>query len=340
MAYAPDLRVAFLYGEGVHAFVDPKTERLMDDLWAYDIPQHRWILVHPGTPVKSLEAKLNEDGFLVGEKGALLPVAQMGHGYEGMTYDTHSGKFMFVPCESPYSRAKLGERLPPLAANLDRKRIRSTPWFYDPRQAAWQRFPVAGPFPDGTNMESVFEYLPSRKQAFFMHVREAWLYDPSAHAWAKASPTGPLPPFGIDSVACHDTKRDRIYIGGGSYPTANALWIYDVKTNAWIDPKPAGRPGKGNPNYAGGYATFQYDRAADVAVLLLYSAAPERRGIYIYDPAANSWSEEPRPSPREFDFHCVNAFYDPEWNVHFYLVAGDSRDDGAIWVYRYKRARK
>src|SRR5256885_14446878 len=58
---------------------------------------------------------------------------------------------------------------------------------------------------------------------------------------SRVAPRGPPPPFGIDPTACYDTKRDRIYVGGGSYPVApgpNAFWAYDVRTDTWIDPKP------------------------------------------------------------------------------------------------------
>ena len=34
---------------------------------------------------------------------------------------------------------------------------------------------------------------------------------------------------------------------------------------------------------------------------------------------------------------CWNGFYSPELNAHFFHIAGDSRDDGTIWVYRYKK---
>lgn len=33
-----------------------------------------------------------------------------------------------------------------------------------------------------------------------------------------------------------------------------------------------------------------------------------------------------------------NGFYDPELNAVFLHSAGDSRDDGTIWVYRHRRA--
>jgi hypothetical protein len=49
MPYAPDLRGAFLAGEGSHGWVNPKTNRQMDDYWFYDINGHRWICIYPGT---------------------------------------------------------------------------------------------------------------------------------------------------------------------------------------------------------------------------------------------------------------------------------------------------
>jgi hypothetical protein len=334
MPLACDLRAAFLYGEGVHAYMKPDG-RLMDDLWAYDVNAHRWICLHPGTSVKEPGVTLDPRGFTVRADGKPVPIAQMGHGYEGMTYDSDRRAFVFVPCESPYSRDRLKPRLPLPGADLDRKRIRTCPWSFDLATGVWDRHLTEGPYPGGTNMESVVQYVPSKKQVFFVHVREPWFYDPARHAWTKADAKGPPPPFGIDAVACHDTRRDRIYLGGGSYPTANALWIYDVKSNTWIDPQPTRQPGKGNPNYAGGYATMQYDEANDAVVLILYRAPAERRGIYVYDPAANRWSVEPRPLPKELtERKNLNAFYDPELNVHFFHAAGDSDDDGTIWVYR------
>jgi hypothetical protein len=37
---------------------------------------------------------------------------------------------------------------------------------------------------------------------------------------------------------------------------------------------------------------------------------------------------------------CLNAFYSPQLNAHFIHAAGDSQDNGVMWVYRYKRATK
>lgn len=78
---APELRGAFLYGEGQHGYTKPDGH-YMDDLWFYDINAHRWICCYPGAPTKSLRLQLNADGFEVTPDGELLPVAQQVHGYE------------------------------------------------------------------------------------------------------------------------------------------------------------------------------------------------------------------------------------------------------------------
>jgi hypothetical protein len=36
----------------------------------------------------------------------------------------------------------------------------------------------------------------------------------------------------------------------------------------------------------------------------------------------------------------VSSFYSPEFNAHFFHVAGDSADDGVMWVYRYQSGRR
>ncbi len=85
--------------------------------------------------------------------------------------------------------------------------------------------------------------------------------------------------------------------------------------------------------------TMTYDIANDVVVLNVYRDSPQKRGIYIYDPAANTWNGKPRPIPEQFVPRLnLNAFYDPERNVHVYHAAGDSEDNGVIWVYRYAPA--
>ena len=62
----------------------------------------------------------------------------------------------------------------------------------------------------------------------------------------------------------------------------------------------------------------------------------ESRGVYVYDPVANVWTENPLAMPKEIG-QCPSGFYSPELNAHFVHVAGDSADNGIMWVYRYKK---
>ena len=85
-----------------------------------------------------------------------------------------------------------------------------------------------------------------------------------------------------------------------------------------------------------------YDTAHDKVLLVFHSIhddKPEHLGVYVYDPASNAWADKPLDVPAKLGHNgqVKNGFYDPALNVVFIHSAGDSRDDGTIWVYRYKR---
>jgi hypothetical protein len=83
-----------------------------------------------------------------------------------------------------------------------------------------------------------------------------------------------------------------------------------------------------------------YDPVNDKVLLVLHSYhydKPDKVGVYVYDPEANAWDETPRPLPEKLRTEQVkNGFYHPGLNAVFIHAAGDSRDDGVIWAYRYK----
>jgi hypothetical protein len=86
---------------------------------------------------------------------------------------------------------------------------------------------------------------------------------------------------------------------------------------------------------------MNYDAANHVVVLFYHdnvgpNSARKERGVFVYDPEANSWGEAPLAMPRGF-CKCPGSFYDPVLNAHFVHCAGDSVDDGVMWVYRYKK---
>ncbi len=341
MPFAPDLRGAFLFGEGVHGYTKPDGH-YMDDLWFYDLHRHRWVCCYPGANVKTLDLTITRDGFEATRDGGPVPVASMVHAYEMVTYDTHSKRFLSMPCPGDYWKKPLARRLKWLAGLPKGAPKAASPWTFDPRTARWDRRASATPHPR-SSFGDVLLYVPSKKQAFFRNNEGVWFYDPATNRWAAKAPKGPKPPFGIDPTVCHDAKRERIYLGGGSYPVAppgsNALWAYDVKDNAWVNLRPKGAPCKGSTSYNTNVAAMQYDSVADVVLLFRYGGKKEERGIFAYDPASNAWLDDPRRTFKETD-RSINAFYDPDSNVHLFHVAGDSADNGTIWAYRYKKAKK
>jgi hypothetical protein len=131
---------------------------------------------------------------------------------------------------------------------------------------------------------------------------------------------GPRPPFGIDATACYDSKRERIYLGGGSYPVApagsNAFRSYDLKTDTWVDPKPQGQPGKGSTSYPTKNALMLYDSVNNVVLLIVHSffdSDQDRLGVYVYDPSTNAWIAEALPVPERLGRNNKpkNGFNDP-----------------------------
>jgi hypothetical protein len=353
MPYAPELRAAFLTGEGVHGWYNKETNRYMDDLWAYDVNGHRWICLYPGADVKNVSLKMSADGFEVDQDGQPIPLGQLGHAFAQVTYDTDRNKFMFMPCPTSHATAVIGERRKCWGGYAwPHAPSKCSPWMYNTATGKFELFKVEGPFP-GSGQAEVLVYVPSIKKLFQLRGKDAWLYDTKANTWSKLAAKGPPPPFGIDANACVDTKRERVYIGGGYYPLApgpSAFWCYDLKTNTWIDLQPKGKVCGGCNRYGPNQALMHYDSVNDVVVLFYHrlpvAGSPDGEfnpgakalGVYVYDPANNSWTEPPQPMPKEIA-DCPNGFYSPELNAHFIHCAGDSVDNGVVSVYRYKKAK-
>jgi hypothetical protein len=339
LAHAPQLGGAFVYGEGVHGYAKPNGH-YMDDLWFYDLNGHRWICCYPGANTKTLKLSVDKEGFEANEQGERIPVAQQVHAYSMNTYDTERQRFLSMPNLHEYWTTALPQRkawyqAPPEDAS---------PWTYDTTSGKWNRIRTGTPAPK-SGYGDTFIYLPSSKRCFFGHgSSEVWFYDTVKDQWSQAKPEGPSPPWGIDSTSCYDPKRERIYVGGGSYPVVeagkNALWIYDLKKDQWIDPQPKGAPVRGINSYATKNAFMVYDPPSDKVVLIVHSHGdtdPKTVGIYVYDPAANAWTDEPLSLPKEFNLrHTKSGYYDPALNAVILLSGGDSTDDVVAWAYRFQ----
>jgi hypothetical protein len=349
MPYAPDLRGAFLFGEGVHGFVKPDGH-YMDDLWFYDLNAHRWICLYPGWNLKkNLERIRSGDlafdghGFIVDRVGRMQPpAATMVHAYNMVEYDPNRRKFAFVGYQfSGYSGA-LGPAKELLLQSHPQPITDPgfAPWLYDVASDRFERYPVK--IWPRSHSFFVLEYVSSRRQLFWpTDDDKAWYYDIDLHQWMAQPARGPRP-GGIDHSGCYDTKRDRVYVGGGGYNNAKTandnFFAFDVRTNTWSKPNAAG---KGPIGFNSHSTIFTCDTVHELVILITnqaeYGADYTKWQVQIYNPDANTWLEPEDVPPTVGGKNLApHGFHVPDLNAYILFFAQDSDDRGTIWAYRYK----
>jgi hypothetical protein len=354
MPAAPDVRGAFVFGEGVHAYVKPDGH-YMNDIWFYDIHAHRWVCLYPGIEVKTIARRIKDKELVVDEKGLLvdrsgqpLPPLLI-HAYGNLNYDPDQKQFVYFGSQfgNYFTTGKGGvfEEANKLfqEQRKDKKFAPLSPFFYDVASGKTECFPVeVAPKGAGGFGANVLVYVTNKKQFFFGGADGVWFFDREKRTWRNAEPNG-TPPIGIDHCAGYDARRDRVYYQCRDGKTAeDNFLVYDVKENAWSKPRPKGT----GPFYSSSYESiFNVDSANDALVSIrLYNTKDEpgyRRGVYAYDPQANRWAD-PLPIPPEVIKTIRNGnfgFYDPELNAYFCYFANDSQDEGTMWAYRYKRVQ-
>jgi hypothetical protein len=361
MAYAPDLVGGFLQGEGVHGAhgTGPREGRYNDDVFFYDLMAHRYVCVYPGTKTDTFEAELDDDGFVADADGEHPPIAIAAHGYECSSYNPETREFMTLLTGSPYSR-KIRDRLTSLVGEHPRHSRDGGgmhPFFYNVEQGRWLRRKVAGAGPR-TGLADALTYLPTQKKTvLYQRGGDFWFYDHRQPGWERVTAKGG-PPTTVDGrpthegTLCYDSKRDRLYVFNRDQ--ISQPWIYDCETNTFTDPNPEHQFYPATNTYEQGKASIgstasgvPYDSVADVVVMRLTvkqgmgdprNIPAKTLGLAVYDPADNEWNQEPVPLPDEAKVRGAwNSFYSPELNVHVYHIAGDSRTNGTVVVYRHRR---
>jgi hypothetical protein len=345
MAYAPDLRGAFIYGEGVHGGATSRGGKAYynDDLFFYDINAHAWVCCYPGTPLDKPGLKLDpQTGFETDAEDNVIPVAISVHSYWCPEYDIERKRFMVMPSPAtPFweGRLPIKTHRPHISPRYSNTpcRMPGSPYYFDPVfTGKWERRKTAGGGKSPRcNVDNALFYSRTLKKPVYMY-GGTWLYDDTANAWKKVSPRG-----GGCGAYCHDTKRDRIYTVFGKserdakgnwrpVPGSNRLHIYDIAANKWTTPPHKGDAGGGMESSR---AFFTYDAANDVAALHIHDRH------HIYDPETATWTTLPQTQEAKPNWGASSGFYDPDLNAHFYFNASDSNvNPGNMWVWRYQRA--
>ncbi len=358
MPYAPELRGAFLYGEGRHGACTKRGGRTHynDDLFFYDVNANKWVCVYPGMETGTYNLTVNDDGFEVNAEGHPVPVAPFVHSYRMITYDTDRKMFVHMWSPSGYWRKHFPKRVALIEKNVDRlnglgrgwsKVNQASPWMYDTVAGHWLRFKTKARTPKAGHGSHLI-YLPPQKKFFFLGGGGTHLYDPAKNDWEALKPTGSRPPQPIDAASCYDPKRQLIYVAMGSYPkndskeVENRVHAYDVRKNVWIDLEAKGKlPPRPRPVSGCGITRMHYDSANDVILFFSFATditgSLERRGIYAYDAGKNEWTQATGEFAPDWPRGCNHTFYDPVLNAHFIYKARDSAGKGTMFVYRYRR---
>ena len=348
MICAPDKRGAFLFGEGVHAYVKADGH-IMDDLWFYDLNSHAWTCLYPGMNTKTFNQRVKDKQLLLDVNGQLIdhdkqpiPLHTLVHAWGYLTYDSDRKKFAFLSWNglgNQIPRYFLGgeklmdEGLKQLEEQLkDKKKLVYSPWFYDATTGKFERSLANNSAPISAGGFPQFHYLSSRKQFFAVGSDTVAIYDPAQNQWSDAKPKGPSPK-GYDACGCYDSKRSRFYRNDGDGSQGEGLMAFDIESNSWSHLKPAGTaPPPANTNAA----FYEYNARLDIVVAIHFKG--KSPGIFVYDPKANSWAD-PIPFPADVPKfqYAANTFFDRELNAYFCHVAGDSSDNGVMWVYRFRK---
>lgn len=360
MAFAPDLRGAFLYGEGRHG---GSTERngkrhYNDDLFFYDINGHRWVCVYPGMELGKYDLGVNDDGFEVDAAGHPVPVACFVHCYNMITYDSDRRMFVHLWSPSGYWRNSMPERVAMIEKNSERLNglgrgwsaiDQAGPWMYDTAAGHWRRYKTKAQTPR-LGHGSHLIYLPGEKKYFCLSSGGLNFYDPADNDWHAVKAEGPHPPRPIDAASCYDPKRNRVYVAMGSYGgpkdqpgVDNRVFAYDVARNLWIDLQAKGDlPPRPKPVSGCGVSKLHYDSANDVVLYFSLGedikGSRDTSGIYAYSADANEWKKVTGKWPENWPPGGAHCFYDPKLNAHFLYKARDSSPQGTMFVYRYKQA--
>ena len=90
---------------------------------------------------------------------------------------------------------------------------------------------------------------------------------------------------------------------------------------------------------------LHYDTVADALLLFRHTDNENgARGIYAYWPDANRWQPvgdlPDNLWPPGRDSNGSSGFYYPPLGVHLFHIAGDSRDNGRMLAYRYRRQQQ
>jgi hypothetical protein len=183
---------------------------------------------------------------------------------------------------------------------------------------------------------------------YILFDREAgtWIYRPGSNAWTRMRPNGKSPATaGYFAAMSYDSKTNKVYLFGGGMGNgaySNDLYAYDFPSNTWTRLTPQGPLPSGRE-----CAGFAFDSLNNVFLMVSgRNASGVLTDTWIYDPAANTWSELKSAGtlPAATQPSYQRLAYDPDDNVFALVWTGPGGyangpsigySDAQTWFFRY-----
>lgn len=343
MAWSSSLQGAFLTGESGHGYVHTQTGRYIDDVWFLDFAALKWVCVKPGSEVATLSLSLNADQFEVDALGELVPVAQLGHGYEFVAFDELSQNFLMQPMPNTYWVGSMPQRLNWLPSALFPASQYRSPWLFDTVAGVWRRAPAGNPAPNfNTASRAITVHGMAGGRFLYFDTANAnqnrvWWYDANTLTWQDQATTTPAPSISGNGVSCYDPNHHRMWYYGVDATAQQArLWYYDIAAARWHQTTASNTPTH-TVIYTTANRGLSYDQANDQVLLKLAGSGTTPPSFVPFDVATNSWLAAATPPASlgvNWSWQHTNVCYASGHNVHVLHVAGGNNGTGRIVVYR------
>lgn len=198
-------------------------------------------------------------------------------------------------------------------------------WLYDALRREWH-------FGGSTRLDagylsvsySVYDPATDRVYGVGKNVSGFWViyeYNPHTNTWSNHNVTGAGSSGSINMAV--DSKRGRLLILGGEFPSSDKLWAYNIAARTWTDLTPAGT----RPETAAGYG-LTVDTVSDRYI------ATRNGTAWIFDPVAGTWEQGPSGPPNVAQV-MGRLVFDRIRNAALLTYRNGASGPIAVWAYRF-----
>lgn len=187
-------------------------------------------------------------------------------------------------------------------------------WSYNPATNTWTKLHPAGIQPTARGSHCMV-YDSARNRVILFggtdgivpDLNDTWSYNPATNTWTKLKPSGHIPPGRGCHAMVYDSAEGKVILFGGWEENSDLCdtWAYDPAANTWTDLNPSGQV----PAARGRHAMV-YDSADHQVLMFGGSGTAYFSDTWVYDPAANTWTNLKPSGSVPYKRECPAMVYD------------------------------